>query len=153
MAIMKFARSLMDQITGAGNVGCEVYTSDIHKQAYPSVGIFPFGLVSKPIAESHGIQAQVGGDSAYCILGYVHKTTGKIHEGEIMIYSKDKDGNLMASVILKSDGEIEAVSMIGNSSVIMKANGDVEASGENVRLRAAEVVEMTGSSREALIIP
>jgi len=156
MAIRETINTIMEylsaSITRHGNTGANVSVSQAGVQAFPSAGIFPHGLVSKPIAGAMGIQTSAGTRGTNCILGYFTPFIEDLQDGETILYSTDDERCKTAKVILRKDGKIEVKN--ANASIIIRDDGEIEAGNGNasIKISADGEIELAGSN-ETLIIP
>lgn len=65
----------------------------------------PFGIDSKPVADTYALHATTGDNGESVILGYLSNSEDT-EEGEINIFATDSDGNEVFRISLKNDGTV-----------------------------------------------
>lgn len=91
--------------------------------------LFPFGVDANPLPGYRGIYASSSSKEKRYLLGVLN-TNAVSDVGEFRIHSEDSDGNEIASIHLKNNGDIEMTGN-GSSTVILRENGDIELNGDS----------------------
>ena len=65
----------------------------------------PYGFDSRPLKGAVGLRETVQGKSI--IMGYVQKAIQGLNEGESIIFSKDEEGQVSATITMRGDETIE----------------------------------------------
>jgi hypothetical protein len=87
------------------------------------------GVEGRAVDGSKVIYMETATKGTNVIVGAIEKSQ-EIEKGEVMIYSRDSNGETQNTIHLKQDGEIE----IGDSCIVVKPDGSVEIKGNGDNL-------------------
>ncbi len=112
----------------------------------------PAGVLGVPLKDDRILLVKTDGAGKFCgagVLNELQSDLGDISEGDLWIYSRNKDGKAQAAIKLNSDGTIEIVSPKevtikndDNVSVTIKGEATVKAK----TIKAEGDVTVTGGS-------
>lgn len=107
----------------------------------------PPGVDAVPLPGDYVILSQVRRTGGMAAVGYIDQiNAGNVTEGEHRIYARGPDGEIIADIYLKFDGEIELTN--ADSVVTMAPNGTVTVKATKVILDTP-LVEATGDIEAA----
>ena len=106
--------------------------------------ITPAGYESKPLKNDRSFVVESRRTGNYKHIGIQSgKGSNSLKDGEARVFSRDADGNIIASVTVFNDGDL----LVGNAngSLLLKADGSIDANGA-VITKDGDVVSAAGIS-------
>lgn len=127
-----------------------VQTVEAYKGANLTAETFaPGGDDSPPLPDDRIVLVSVDGTGGFAAVGVLSRSQGA-KPGERILYSRDEDGNVRASVRLLADGtvEIEAADENGDAQAVLSVGGDGSLSLETMGDGGITIKDKDGNSVE-----
>ena len=91
--------------------------------------VFPFGIEGNPLPGYRAIYASTAAKDKKILIGVLFENS-VADVGELRLHSEDSDGNEIASIHLKNNGDIEIVGN-GSSTINLREDGIIEINGDS----------------------